>query len=373
MNIRFLKALVIKETLQIIRDPSTILIAFVLPLILLFIFGYGVNLDTDQVKFGLALESYDSSTVSLSQSFSSSRFLDVSISTNRQAFRYGLVNGTIRGFIDIPQRFTADSLSGNPKPALQTIVDGSYPQVAGFAENYALGALQTWISSQAYEHGQLTVKSGINLEPRYWYNQELKSRNFLIPGSIVIVMTLIGTLLTSLVIAREWERGTMEAMMATPISIVDIILGKLIPYFVLGMGSMFLCTIIATWYYGVPFQGTLLALTLVSAVFLVAALGQGLLISTLARDQFVASQLALMSAFLPSFILSGFIFEINSMPKWIQLLTHLFAARYFVTSLQTLFLTGNIWSLLIRCLFAIALIGFAFFFITAHKTRKRLD
>ncbi|HFE0995980.1 TPA: ABC transporter permease, partial [Legionella pneumophila] len=220
---------------------------------------------------------------------------------------------------------------------------------------------------------QMTLKSGINLEPRYWYNQELKSRNFLIPGSIVIVMTLIGTLLTSLVIAREWERGTMEAMMATPISIVDIILGKLIPYFVLGMGSMFLCTIIATWYYGVPFQGTLLALTLVSAVFLVAALGQGLLISTLARDQFVASQLALMSAFLPSFILSGFIFEINSMPKWIQLLTHLFAARYFVTSLQTLFLTGNIWSLLIRCLFAIALIGFAFFFITAHKTRKRLD
>jgi ABC-2 type transport system permease protein len=123
----------------------------------------------------------------------------------------------------------------------------------------------------------------------------------------------------------------------------------------------------------VPFQGTLLALTLVSAVFLVAALGQGLLISTLAKDQFVASQLALMSAFLPSFILSGFIFEINSMPKWIQLLTHLFAARYFVTSLQTLFLTGNIWTLLVRCLFAIALIGFAFFFITAHKTRKRLD
>ncbi|HBD9374710.1 TPA: ABC transporter permease [Legionella pneumophila] len=373
MNIRFLKALVIKETLQIIRDPSTILIAFVLPLILLFIFGYGVNLDTDRVKFGLVLESYDSTTISLSQAFNSSRFLDVTNATNRQEFSHGLVNGTIRGLVDVPQRLTANLLTGNPKPSLQTIVDGSNPQVSGFAENYALGVLQTWLSSQAYEHGQATIKSGINVEPRYWYNQELKSRNFLIPGSIVIVMTLIGTLLTSLVIAREWERGTMEAMMATPISIVDIILGKLIPYFVLGMGSMFLCTIIATLYYGVPFQGTILALTLVSAVFLVAALGQGLLISTLAKDQFVASQLALMSAFLPSFILSGFIFEIYSMPKVIQLLTHVFAARYFVTSLQTLFLTGNIWSLLIRCLFAIAVIGFAFFCITAHNTRKRLD
>ncbi|KGP62686.1 membrane protein [Legionella norrlandica] len=373
MNIRFLKALVIKESLQIIRDPSTILIAFVLPLILLFIFGYGVNLDTDRIKFGLVLENYDSTSNSLSQSFNNSRFLDVHNSTNRQKFSQGLVNGTIRGMVDVPQRLTANIVNGDPMPSLQTIVDGSTPQVASFAENYALGVLQNWLNSEAFERGQTTTRSGINIEPRYWYNQELKSRAFLIPGSIVIVMTLIGTLLTSLVIAREWERGTMEAMMATPISIVEIILGKLIPYFVLGMGSMFLCTIVATFYYGVPFQGNILALTLVSAVFLVAALGQGLLISTLAKDQFVASQLALMSAFLPAFILSGFIFEIYSMPKPIQWLTHLFAARYFVTSLQTLFLTGTIWSLLIRCLLAIALIGFVFFLITAHKTRKRLD
>lgn len=373
MKLRFLKALIIKESLQIIRDPSAMIIAFILPLILLFIFGYGVNLDSDHLRFGVVQETQDPLTTSLSAAFRYSRFFELSIARNRQQFNDALVNSRLRGMTILPQRLSADSLSGNPKPQVQTIIDGAYPSVASSAENYALGVLQTWLSLQTLEKGRATHKTGIQMEPRYWFNKEFKSRNFLIPGSIVIVMTLIGTLLTSLVVAREWERGTMEAMMATPISILDIILGKLIPYFILGMGSMFLCTIIAIFYYGVPFQGSILALSLVSAVFLIAALGQGLLISTLAKDQFVASQIALMSAFLPAFILSGFIFEINSMPKIIQGLTYLFAARYFVTSLQTLFLTGTIWTLLLPCLLAMGLIALVFFFITARNTRKRLD
>jgi ABC-2 type transport system permease protein len=186
-------------------------------------------------------------------------------------------------------------------------------------------------------------------------------------------MTLIGTLLTALVIAREWERGTMEAMMATPISITDILMGKLVPYFVLGMGSMLLCTAVAIFLYDVPFRGTLPALLAASSVFLVAALGQGLLISSLAKDQFVASQMALMSAFLPAFMLSGFIYEISAMPAPIQALSHVITARYLVTSLQTIFLTGDIWPLLLSSMGAMAIIGMAFFLLIARKTRKRLD
>jgi ABC-2 type transport system permease protein len=161
--------------------------------------------------------------------------------------------------------------------------------------------------------------------------------------------------------------------MSTPVGIGEILLGKLIPYFLLGIGSMVVCLGVATWVYDVPFRGSFPALLAATAVFLTAALGQGLLISSLARDQFVASQMALMSAFLPAFMLSGFIFEISAMPEPIQLLTYLLAARYFVTSLQTLFLAGNVWPLLLGAMGAMAVIGLAFFLLTARKTRKSLE
>ena len=186
-------------------------------------------------------------------------------------------------------------------------------------------------------------------------------------------MTIIGTLLTALVISREWERGTMEAMMATPVSIIDILLGKAIPYFLLGIGSILVCTLVAVFIYGVPLRGSFMALLATTSVFLVCSLGQGLLISSAAKDQFVASLVALITAFLPAFVLSGFIFEITSMPTPIQVMTYLLPVRYFVTCLQTIFLAGNVWYLFIKCMAVMALIGSAFFLIIMSKTRKRLD
>jgi ABC-2 type transport system permease protein len=262
-------------------------------------------------------------------------------------------------------------LNGSAK--IQVIADGSEPNIASFVQNYSSGIVQSWQGHQKEDRGIIIPSSLIQIKSRFWYNSELKSRNFLVPGSIAIIIAMIGTLLTALVIAREWERGTMEAMMATPVSIKQIILGKLIPYFILGIGSMILCTLVATLIYGVPFRGSFIMLLIVTAVFLVGALGQGLLISTLAKDQFVAAQIALMTAFLPAFMLSGFIFEISSMPKPIQWLTSVFLARYFVTSLQALFLVGNIWTLFFKCIGAMAVIGLVFFLITVKKTKKRLD
>ena len=210
------------------------------------------------------------------------------------------------------------------------------------------------------------------MRDRFWFNPELLSRNFLIPGSIAIVMTLVGTLLTSLVVAREWERGTMEAMMATPVTVVELLAGKILPYFLLGLASMTVCVLLAVFAFHVPFRGSIVALYALSASFLMPALGQGLLISTVTKNQFLASQLALVSAFLPAFLLSGFLFEIDSMPRIIQIITFIVPARYLVPSLQTVFLAGDVWPLFARSIGVMLLIGLILFAIAARNTRKRI-
>lgn len=369
---RRLLALIKKESLQIFRDPSSILIAFVLPLILLFIFGYGVNLDSNKVRIGLVLEQQTPDITSLSKAFTNSHFFDVTLAHHRQELEDKLVSSELRGIVIIPQNFSVQLARESENARIQVIADGSEPNIASFVQNYAQGVVEAWLQHYAKDHG-LDIQPVITVESRFWYNPELKSRNFLVPGSIAIIMTLIGTLLTALVIAREWERGTMEAMMATPVSIIEILLGKLIPYFCLGIGSMVICWSIATFYYDIPFRGSFLALLGVTSVFLLGALGQGLLISSAAKDQFVASQAAIISAFLPAFMLSGFIFEISAMPAPIRALTYIFPARYFVTSLQTVFLTGNVRPLLLSCMGAMGIIGLVFFLLTTSKTKKRLD
>jgi ABC-2 type transport system permease protein len=363
MNI--LRALIKKEFLQIMRDPGAILIAFVLPLLLLFIFGYGINLDSGRAKVGVLMEASDSDSVSLLTAYTNSRYFDVVVGRGRREFADELTAGRLRGIVVIP-----DERRKGPA-AIQIITDGSEPNSANFVKNYAEGALRAWLDHERYERGKAAEPPLIRLEPRFRYNQELISRNFLLPGSLAIVMTLIGVILTALVIAREWERGTMEALLATPAVINQIILGKLITYFVLAQISMFICWAAAVFWFGVPFQGTLPALFAVSSVFLMGALGQGLLISTMARDQYLAAQAALVTGYLPSFILSGFIFEIASMPGPIRAFTYIFPARYFVSCLQTIFLAGNVWPLFLRSMAAMAVIGVFLFLLTAGKTLKK--
>jgi ABC-2 type transport system permease protein len=195
----------------------------------------------------------------------------------------------------------------------------------------------------------------------------------LLPGLVAVIITLIGTMLTSLVVSREWERGTMEAMMATPLSVPELLLGKLIPYYVLGMAAMAVTTAISVWLFDVPFRGSIWALCTVSSVFLLTTLGQGLLISTLARNQFVATQAALFSAFLPAFLLSGLVYEIPSMPWAIRMVTYLIPARYYVPSLQTLFLAGDEPAVLVPNTLALLLMAVVLFAAVARKTPRRLD
>lgn len=370
-RLRRFTALLVKEGIQIIRDPSSILIAFVLPLILLFLFGYGVSLDVNKIQAGLAVEGTGAPAHSLAAAFRASQFFNVRMAKDRRELEGDLVAGRMRGLVIIPASFSADFARNASSARIQVITDGSEPNTAKFVANYAQGLFANWRLQQAAETGARPPP--LTIEPRFWFNPELKSRYFLAPGVITIVMTLIGTLLTALVVAREWERGTMEAMMATPVSAGELILSKLIPYFMLGLASMAMCALIAVFVFGVPLRGSVLALTAISAAFLIPALGQGLLISAAAKNQFVASQAALLSGFLPAFLLSGFIFEISSMPKIIQWLTVIIPARYLIPALQTVFLAGDIWALLLPNIGMMLLIGAVFLALTARTSRKSLD
>jgi ABC-2 type transport system permease protein len=371
-RLRRLKALFGKEFRQVVRDPSSILIAFVLPAILLFLFGYGVSLDLKHIKVGLVTENSTPEIHSFVVSFTNSRYFDPRIAQDRRVFEHGLELGNIRAIIDVPSDFSRRTTGAEKAAPIQVITDGSEPNTALLLGGYVQGVFQSWLNDQALDKGS-SLRQPVEIQPRLWFNPELESRNFLIPGSMATIMAIIGTLLTALVIAREWERGTMEAMMATPVTISELLIGKFVPYFVLGMGSMAVCVFIAVVAFGVPFRGSLIVLGLVTAAFLCAALGMGLLISTVAKTQFVASQAALIASFLPAFILSGFIFDIASMPWPIRLLTYALPARYFVSCLQTLFLAGTIWPLVWPNMLAMLGFGLVYFTLTWLKSVKRLD
>ena len=361
-----LGALIAKESRQIVRDPAAIIVSFVLPVILLFLFAFAVSLDVDDVRLAVVLEEDGAAARQLAAAFDSTPYFEVTTVRHRNVAEPLLVAGDVRGIVVIPQSFGRDLLAGR-SPGLQVITDGSQPNTASFVSGYADGVLANWLASRA------AAAPPLRLEERAWYNPEIESRRFLVPGAIAIVMTMIGTLLTALVMAREWERGTMEALMATPAGIFEILLGKLLPYFALGLTATLGCTAVATLLLDVPLRGSLSALLALSSAFLVPALGQGLLISAAARDQFIASQVALFTGFLPAFLLSGFIFSIDSMPAWIRVITTVIPARYFVSGLQTVFLAGDVWSIFLPNILAMLAVGLLFFAITAARTRKSLD
>lgn len=370
MNKRRLKAMIVKEGWQVIRDPSALLIAFVLPPLLLFFFSYGISLEVHNVELGLVVEGEGPYTQELVAAFSGSPYLRVTTVADRRHIERRLEPADIQVLAVIPQDFDRRMQDPSVAAQIQVITDGSAPSTATFTAAYVRGAFANWLAGRT--PATVPVSQWV-LQQRFWFNPELDGRQVMVPGAIAIVMTIIGTLLTAMVIAREWERGTMEAMMSTPATNGEIILSKLLPYFVLGMLSIVACALIATNVFGVPLRGSISTLLLVGAVFLFPALGQGMLISTLARNQFVAAQIGVMSGFLPALLLSGFVFEISGMPTVVQWITTIVPARYFVASLQTVFLAGDLWDDLLPNLLALTALGVALFALTFLNSRRTLD
>lgn len=369
---RRLRALCRKETAQILRDPSSALIAVVIPLMLLFIFGYGINLDSSKLHVGILMEQQSEDARDLANTFIGSPYIAATVSDDRQGLIKKLQAGKIRGLIVIPVDFSAQLARPEGKAPIQVITDGSEPNTANFVQGYAEGIWQIWLQQRAVDNGG-EFKPLINVQLRYWFNPAAISQHFIIPGAITIIMTVIGAILTSLVIAREWERGTMEALLSTQVTRTELLLSKLLPYYILGLLAMTLCMLVAVFVMGVPYRGSPAILFVMTSLFLASTLGMGLLISTITRNQFNAAMVALNAGFLPAVMLSGFIFEIDSMPAIVQAVTYVIPARYFVSTLQTLFLAGNIGSVLLVNLLFLIISAAVFIGLTAWKTKRRLD
>ncbi|MCL2745463.1 MAG: ABC transporter permease, partial [Planctomycetaceae bacterium] len=299
--------------------------------------------------------------------------LDAVSYNSRKEAEDALIKGRVRVVIVIPNDFSSGISSA--KTNIQVLPDGSETNTATLAENYILGIVRNYqkrIFQNYTFQGRDRKVTEINVQQRVLFNPELNTRNALVPGSIVLVMAIIGTMLTAMVVSREWERGTMEAMLATPVRTIDMMLGKILTYYLLGICSTAICVLISIFLFGVPFRGSVLALFLVSSVFLGTALMQGYLISTIAKSQFISGQMSLVSAFLPNVFLSGALFEIASMPLFLRGITYMFPGRYYVTSLQTLFMAGDVWTLLLPNMGYMTIIGLCFTVLTFIKTPKRL-
>jgi ABC-2 type transport system permease protein len=367
-----LAAIMIKEGKQVTRDPSSWIIAVVLPLTFLFLFGFGISLDTTVVKIAMVREDGGRDARAFADALTSSKWFLVVPAADRRSGERLLQDQNVKAVVIIPAEFGRRLYAQNTTAQVQVLVDGAEPNTANYVHGY-LGAIWSgFLAARGLEQGS-PIAAPVSLEVRYWYNANAVSRWFLIPGSMTVIMTLLGTLLTSLVIAREYERGTLEALYATPLTRGQILIGKTLPYFLLAMVSMAVCVLTALLLFQLPLRGSFLALGLVSAVFLVPALGQGLLISVTMRTQMAAAQLGLMTGYLPAMMLSGFLFDIHSMPPWLQAITLAIPARYMNVSLQTVFLAGDLWSVLIPNMLFMLAVGALFFGLTWRRLHKRLD
>ena len=366
-----LRGLMRKEIWQIVRDPSSIAIAFVMPLLLLLIHGYGVSLDARHVPVALVVDRPSSLTASFTSGFDQSEYFSPRRFDSIAQAEDALVRREVDALVWLRGNFEELVRTGKTAP-VGVFVNGVDANNARLISGYIEGVWSRWLERYAEQRG-VGLTRPINLQERIWFNPGMRSRDYLVPGIIAVIMTLIGALLTSLLVAREWERGTMEALLVTPVRIREILMGKLIPYFALGMGGMIFSVAMGVWLFQVPLRGSLLVLLGTSALFLLTALGMGLLISTVARNQFVAGQTAIIATFLPAFILSGFIFDIASMPAPIRTLTYVLPARYYVSILQTVFLAGDVPSVILWNTAALALMALFFLLAVRLRTHKRLD
>jgi ABC-2 type transport system permease protein len=343
-KMRRIGSLVRKEARQIIRDPSSIAIGIALPVVLILLFGYGLSLDVTNVPVAVVLEDPSPAATDLAASFQLSPYFDAQLMTSMPQAQRLMLARKIDGVVRIRPDFGRQLSLGNAE--VQILVHGVDANRARIIQSYAQGAVNQWVSKRTAQ-GQEVMSGPVVVQSRLWFNEANESRYFLVPGLIVLIMTLIGAFLTSLVVAREWERGTMEALFVTPVRPDEILVGKTIPYFFLGMVGLVLCLLAAKFLFHVPFRGSIAVLAGVSILYLLVALSIGLLISSVIKSQFVASQVALLVTFLPALMLSGFLFDLRSMPAAVRIITYGLPARYYVTLLQTIFLAGDIWTVIL--------------------------
>ncbi len=360
VNLRRVRAISRKEFFQILRDPRSLGLAIVIPIILLILFGFALTLDVDNVP--LAIWNQDGSKTSRDfiLNFKNSRYFKIiGYYDNYRDLQDLLDHSRAMMVMVVPKDFSRFLDSAQAAP-LQLLVDGSDSNTATIAMGYVRSVVAGYninLITKSLDKLGLNISTPAEFRPRIWFNPNLLSKYFIVPGLIAIIIMIISALLTSLTVAREWERGTMEQLISTPVKPIELIFGKFIPYFIIGFFDLILAVVMSVFLFMVPFRGSLLLLVVASSIFLVAALMIGIMISITAKSQLMASQIAILSTFIPTFLLSGFIYPIYNMPKPIQFFTLFIPARYYITIIRGIYLKGNglqvLWGqILVLCVFA---------------------
>lgn len=369
---RRLTSLVRKETRQLLRDRSNLMIGIGLPIVLILIFGYGVSLDVRNVRLAVVLDQHSVEAKDFVSGLTLSRYFQPQPVLSMDQARRLVHQGKAEGILRLPTDFARKLNSGRAQ--VQLLVSGTDSTRASSIISYLSAFVGQWGQKRADRLGLADAAGvGVQVVERRWFNDANTSTWFLVPGLIVLIMTLVGTFLTALVMAREWERGTLEALFVTPVRPTEVLLAKVTPYFGVGLLGLALCMLAARLLFDVPLYGSLLILLLGSTLYLLVALGIGLLISAVTRNQFLASQIAILASFLPALMLSGFVFDLRNMPLVVQWIGYALPATWFMELLRTLFLAGNFHALILKdCLI---LAGYAVVLLALARmvTRKRLD
>ncbi|MCL6582989.1 MAG: ABC transporter permease [bacterium] len=385
MSPRRTLAITRKEFLHIIRDPRSLGMGVAIPMMMLILYGYALTLDVDKVPTIVWDQSRSKESRQLISRFSGSRYFSVGdYVQSYQQIEQAIDSGQAILALIIPQDFAA-RIRGGRRVRVQLIADGSNSNTATIAIGYATSVMQGYSQAVMIDRisrsgGSLIMASGsrgfapaVDLRPRVWFNADLKSRNFIIPGLIAVIMMVVAALLTSLTIAREWETGTMEQLISTPVSAGELILGKFLPYFAIGMFDVLVAILMGQFVFRVPLRGSAALLFGMAAVFLAGSLSLGLLISIVTKSQLLASQLAMLLTLLPSFLLSGFVFAIANMPRLLQFITYLIPARYFVTLVRGIYLKGVGLEILGLEAALLALFGLSVVILARLKFKKKLE
>lgn len=376
MSITRFLAIAKKEIVQVLRDSRSLIIVLIMPVILVLLFGYGVSLDLKHLPIYVYDRDGSQQSQDLLKRFQASDYFEIGRAVNSYSdLTRAIDDGHAKMGIVIPWDFSQRLREGRPVP-VQALVDATDDNTANVLIGYAQAVVQGYSSDVQLDwlrdRGQIVRPAPVSVETRTWYNEDLESSAFIIPGVLALVMSVIGAFLTSLTIAREWERGTMEQLISTPVSSMEIMLGKLVPYFAIGMIDVVVCAIIALYWFHVPFRGSFLTLLLSSVMFMIVVLSMGFFISVIAKNQFAASQIALLATFLPAFLLSGFLYAIEQMPVALQWITRILPARYYVSVLKKIFLKGSPTALLSADLVPLAIFTVVLALLATHSFHKRL-
>jgi ABC-2 type transport system permease protein len=364
-------ALIRKEGRQVLRDPSSFAIGVVLPLMLILLFGYGMSLDVKHVPVALVLEDPSSDAQEIAASFQLSPYFETHLTGSMAEAQELMLSGKVEGIVLVQSDFARRVAQGDA--SVQIVVDGVDGNTARIIEAYAGAAVaQAGVRVAAEGQGDSAGGGQAVVENQLWFNSAADSRYFLVPGLIVLIITLIGAFMTSMVVAREWERGTFEALFVTPVRTDEILISKIVPYFLLGMGGLLLCMASAKFLFDVPFRGSFPTLMGASMLYLLVSVATGLLISSTLKSQFLACQIALVVTFMPALMLSGFIYDLRSVPLAIRLISYLVPARYYVSLLQTMFLAGDVWSVILPNAAILAVVAVGMLALTRRATRKSL-